>query len=211
VSDRSRDFQGRTPRAATRARRDVRPRAVLDAADELLAREGVPAFTTKRIAERAGISVGALHRRFADCEAVVEALAVAYWSDLEDLVAGLAEADELDRFDDPTSTFLDTLSAGFRARPGFLALWYGGLLTERVRDAVRPRRDALARSVGRMLAARWPDAPIEPRAEAARMIVLTGDRLLLEAFRLDEDGDDALLAEGRLVLRSYLAARLGPA
>ena len=64
---------------------------VLDAAEEVLAREGAGAFTTVRIAQAAGISVGTLYRYFPDKEAIVEALALRYWGDdpnSDDLLAG---------------------------------------------------------------------------------------------------------------------------
>ena len=79
--------------APRQARSRERLRRVLDAADEVLAAEGPEAFTTTRLAEVAGVSIGSVYRFFPDKEAIVEALAVRYWSDFEDLVAGVAEAD----------------------------------------------------------------------------------------------------------------------
>ena len=182
---------------------------VLDAADELLAREGAASFTTTRIAEQAAVPVGSIYRFFDGKEAIVEALAIRYWRDFDDLVAGVAVADERERLGDPAAAVLDALAAGFRARPGFLALWYGGLRTERVRDATRQARTAIAASIERMLAVHWPQAAESDRAVAAAMVVLAGDGLLREAFRRDRDGDSRLLAEGKLMLEAYLAARLG--
>jgi AcrR family transcriptional regulator len=181
---------------------------VLDAADEILVRDGADGFTTTRIAAAAGIPVGSVYRYFPDKETIVEALAVRYWSDFEDLVAAAAEADEQNPLEDPGAVVLDALAAGFRARPGFLALWYGGLRTEQVRDATRPTRTAIARSVERILAIHWPQSDRAARLAAARMVVLTGDGLLREAFREDHDGDVELLAESKLMLDAYLTARL---
>jgi AcrR family transcriptional regulator len=177
----------------------------------VLAQEGAAAFTTKRVAEAAGIPVGSLYRYFDDKELIVEALAVSYWSDFEDLVAGVADADEQEPFADPGAAVLEALAAGFRARPGFLALWHGGLRNEQVRDATRPTRTAIARSIERMLATHWPRAPSAERAAAARMVVLAGDGLLREAFRVDRDGDGKLLEESKVMLDAYLVARLGAA
>lgn len=200
------------PASARREPQQARSRErlwrVLDAADEVLIHEGADALTTTRVAEAAGISVGSLYHYFPDKDAIVEALAVGYWSDFEDLVDGVAHADEITPFEDPADAILDALAAGFRARPGFQALWYGGLRTEKVRDATRPTRHAIARSVERVLAVHWPDARREDRTVAAQMVVLVGDGLLREAFRLDPDGQPNLLAEGKRVLNAYLAARL---
>src|SRR6185437_7319071 len=186
-----------------------RLRRVLDAADEVLAAEGPEAFTTTRLAEVAGVSIGSVYRFFPDKEAIVEALAVRYWSDLEDLVAGVAEADAGEPLDDPVGAVLDVLAAGFRARPGFLALWYGGLRSERVRDATRPTRTAVGVSIARILAHHWPNAPVDALGPAAEMAVLAGDGLLREAFRRDRQGDAHVMAESKVMLRAYLDNRLG--
>ena len=195
--------------APIQARSRERLRRVLDAADEVLAADGAEAFTTTRIAGQAGVPIGSVYRFFPDKEAIVEALAVRYWSDFEDLVAGVAEADASEPVDDPVGAVLDVLAAGFRARPGFLALWYGGLRTERVRDATRPTREAIARSIERILARHWPGSTRRPRARVAEMVVLAGDGLLREAFRRNPRGDAAVLAESKLMLRAYIAERLG--
>ena len=190
------------------ARSRERLRLVLDAADQVLATAGAEAFTTNRIATAAGIPVGSVYRYFPDKQAIAEALALRYWSDFEDLVQAAAETDEREPLSDPGSVVLDTLAAGFRARPGFLALWYGGFRTQRVRDVTRPTRGAIARSVERILATHWPQARKTSRATAAQMVVIAGDGLLREAFRRDPNGDQTLLAEAKLMLDAYIKERL---
>jgi AcrR family transcriptional regulator len=190
------------------ARSKERLRRVLDAADDVLAAEGPGAFTTTRVAEVAGVSIGSVYRFFPDKEAIVEALAVRYWSDFEDLVAGVAEADEAQAVADPVGAVVDVLVAGFRARPGFLGLWFGGLRTEAVRDATRPTRTAIARSIGRILQRHWPEASPDTLARVAEMAVLAGDGLLREAFRRDRQGDAVVLTESKAMLSAYIAERL---
>ena len=203
------DLDAKLRNVPSQARSRARLKRVLDAADEVLASDGTIAFTTTRIAEAAGIPVGSVYHYFPDKEAIVEALAVGYWSDFEYLVSGVAETHERDPLEDPCSAIIETLAAGFRASPGFRALWYGGLRTEQVRNATRPTRTAIARSVGRILAVRWSDASAEELATTARMVVLAGDGLLREAFRVDPQGDEALLAESKLMIDAYVEARLG--
>ncbi len=190
------------------ARSRERLRRVLDAADEVLITQGAGSFTTNRIAQAAGIPVGSVYRYFPDKEAIVEALALRYWSDFEDLVAAAAETDEREPLSDPGAVVLDALAAGFRARPGFLELWYGGLRTEKLRNATRPTRGAIARSIERILSTHWPTADPQERATAALMVVIAGDGLLREAFRVDPEGDPQLLAESKLMLGAYIEARL---
>ena len=104
---------------------------------------------------------------------------------------------------------LEALAAGFRAHPGFLTLWYGGLRTEQVRDTTRPARSAIARSVARILAVHWPWTSVAERERVARMVVIAGDGLLREAFRVDRDGDRQVLEESTAMLNAYVEARLG--
>jgi AcrR family transcriptional regulator len=204
------DLETRLRNVPIQARSRQRLQLVLDAADAVLATDGADSFTTTRIAAAAGIPVGSVYRYFPDKEAIVEALAVRYWSDFEDLVAAVAETDERDPLEDPGATVLETLAAGFMARPGFLALWYGGLRTEQVRNVTRPTRSAIARSVERILSVHWPQAPARARSVTAQMVVLAGDGLLREAFRRNPNGEPALLAESKLMLDAYITARLEP-
>jgi AcrR family transcriptional regulator len=190
------------------ARSRARLGRVLDGAEEVLEQVGAEAFTTTAVARAAGVSVGSVYRFFGDKQAIIEALAVRYWSDFADLVAGVAEADALEPVADPVQEILSVLAAGFRARPGFLVLWYGGLRSARVRDSTRSARQAIAGSVEQILARHWPQTPQPNRALTASMLVLAGDGLLREAFRLDPTGDPTVLAESRAMLQSYLDDRL---
>ena len=49
--------------------------AILEAATQILERHGEGAFTTNRVAERAGVSIGTLYQYFADKQAILAALA----------------------------------------------------------------------------------------------------------------------------------------
>jgi AcrR family transcriptional regulator len=186
-------------------------RRLLDAADEVLEREGASALSTVRIAELADMSVASLYRYFPDKEAIAEALALRYWRELADLVERVAEAAEREPLADPLAAVLEALAAGFRARPGFLALWYSGHRTERVRDVTRAIRHNVGDSVQRIIAVHWPDSAAELRRVVAGMSVLIGDGLLREAFRINRDGDPLVLAEGRHALNCYVTDRLGAA
>jgi AcrR family transcriptional regulator len=203
------DADARLRNVPRQERSRARLRSVLDAGEVLLGREGASAFTAARIAREAGIPVGSVYHYFADKEAIAEALALRYWSDFADLVAGVAETDEREPLADPAGAVLETLAGGFRARPGFMALWFGGLRSERLREVTRPTRTAIAGSIARILAVHWPSADPATRASAARMVVIAGDGLLREAFRTDQQGDQWLLGEGKTMFDAYLSARLG--
>jgi AcrR family transcriptional regulator len=195
-------------RPPTQQRARDRVQRILDGADRLLADEGVEALGTKQVASVAGISIGSLYFWFPDKESIAEALARRYWDELTELVTGVAQAAEAGEIADPSAEVLAALAAGFRARPGFLALWFDGLRSERLREATRPYRAQVAGSVQRILAATEPHANPETSREVAGMVVLLGDAILREAFRLDRSGEQTVLAEGARVLRAYIDDRL---
>ena len=196
-------------RVPSQTRSRAKVEAVLDAANEVLARDGAGALTTKRVAEVAGVSVGTVYQYFADKEALAEALALRYFGELHELMSELADRVEDEPFDDPAGAVLDEYAAAYRERPGFTALWWSGLRTERLRDATRPGRQVVASHLVRLLAAQGAVDDPDRLASTARMSVLIADGILREAFRLTPTRDRELLEEGTRVLRAYLAAELG--
>jgi AcrR family transcriptional regulator len=186
-------------------------RRLLDAADKVLAGEGAAALNTVRIAGVAGVSVASLYRYLPDKHAIIEALAERYWQELADLVESVAATDEQEPLADPIAAVLEALASGFRARPGFLAMWYSELRTERVRDVTRVTRRHVAASLTRIIATHWPATAAEQRSATAEACVLIGDGMLREAFRIDRSGDPRVLAEAGYALQGYLIHRLGAA
>jgi AcrR family transcriptional regulator len=206
ISSQTTDRVRRVPQQG-RSREKVR--RVLDAADELLAREGAGALITTRVAEEAGVAVGSVYSYFPDKAAIAEALALRYWSVVTDSIAEVVEADARQPLTDPVRAVLDAVVAGFRGSAGFRALWFSPLRTEHIRDVTRPLRTEVGGLLERLLAVHWPHAGTAERITAARMFVLAGDGLLREAFRLDPDGDPTVLAEGLAMIQAYLISRLG--
>lgn len=181
---------------------------ILAAAQRVLDREGAEALSTVRVAEEAGASIGSLYHWYPDKEAIAEALALRYWDELASLIEDVADATERGDVEAPIERTLEVLAAGFRARPGFLALWFGGLRTEGVRDATRPVRQRAAVAIERLLVVIAPGSDPALRARVASVLAVMGDGLLREAFRLDPDGQPELLAEGAIALGAYATTRL---
>jgi len=187
----------RVPRQARSRERLAR---MLDAADELLVREGPGALTTTRVATAAGVSVGSLYQYLPDKEAIVEALAGRYLADFEALMATLGETAARERWDDPVGELIDAFSAAYRERPGYRALWFGREMTPALRAADRDNKAALADGLVAVLGS----LGFAVGPTAARTGVLVADALLQEAFRSDSRGDAELIAEAKRVLRLYL-------
>lgn len=62
--------------------------AILDAGIALIEREGVTRFTTNRVAERAGVSVGSLYQYFANKEMILAGIVERGVLDMESLIRG---------------------------------------------------------------------------------------------------------------------------
>ncbi|HEY3773612.1 MAG TPA: TetR/AcrR family transcriptional regulator [Solirubrobacteraceae bacterium] len=193
-------------RLPTQRRARERVERILDAADAVLARDGV--LGTRPVAEAAGVSIGSLYHWFPDKESIALALALRHWSELSELVAAIADRAEAGALPDPIGEAFAALAGGFRARPGFLALWFGELRTALLREATRPSRERVAGSVQRILEVTHPASDAELLPMVARVVTLLGDGVLREAFRVDRDGDPLLLAEGTHALRAYVTERL---
>ena len=65
--------------------------AILEAAAQVLAKEGAPRFTTARVAERAGVSVGSVYQYFPNKAAILFRLQSDEWRQTSDLLRAIFE------------------------------------------------------------------------------------------------------------------------
>ena len=65
--------------------------AILDAAVRVLARDGARRFTTVRVAEEAGVSVGSLYQYFPNKEALLFRLQADEWSETGDILGEILD------------------------------------------------------------------------------------------------------------------------
>src|SRR5215510_6522657 len=91
----------RTPRIASRkqpkqARSTDLVAAILEAAIQVLASEGAQRFTTIRVAERAGVSVGSLYQYFPNKESILFRLQQDEWESTSRLLDGIFNDASLD-------------------------------------------------------------------------------------------------------------------
>lgn len=139
---------------------------ILDAAAQVLLREGYARATTNRIAERAGISIGSLYQYFKDKDAVFDALVERYFALMVDAVR-----------EDPIDTALP-LEESFR-RLALLAL------------RVWPRGPEVLRHLEHV-----PRANVRNRARKAKTELLGVLRMVVDGHRgqLRLRGDDLDMA-----------------
>jgi AcrR family transcriptional regulator len=83
--------------------------AILEAAAQVLAKEGAPRFTTARVAERAGVSVGSIYQYFPNKAAILFRLQSDEWrqtSDLLRVILADARRPPLERLRDLVHAFI---------------------------------------------------------------------------------------------------------
>ncbi|MFI9330126.1 TetR/AcrR family transcriptional regulator [Kitasatospora sp. NPDC052868] len=211
---------GAARRRPVQQRSQERCERILDACANLLDAVGAGALTTKEVAHRAQVPIGTLYQFFSGKEDLLAALAV------RNLELYLQRLDRRLFAEAPvgpagfTDLAVDEFVAMKRAVPGFGQVDFGlagALVPAGVRDdrhlldtdldnntAVALRLQALG---GEVFAASDPAA----LTLGLRVALEAADAVLKLAFRSDPDGDPALIAECKRLVRCYLADQLtGP-
>ena len=146
--------------------------AILDAAGQVLAKEGAQRFTTARVAEKAGVSVGSLYQYFPNKAAILFRLQSDEWRQTNDLLRGILEdasRPPLERLRTLVHAFIrsECDEAAVRVALDDAAPLY--------RDApeAHEARASGARTVERFMQEALPDAPEATRALAGDLITTT--------------------------------------
>ncbi len=92
--------------AELRRTTEARQAELIDAALHIIATRGIAALTTRSLAERVGLTSGAIFRHFASIDALIEAVVVRVESVMESTFppSGLPPGERLDRFVEARST-----------------------------------------------------------------------------------------------------------
>jgi AcrR family transcriptional regulator len=178
---------------------------VLAAADQIMATEGADAITMIRLAAESGVSVGSLYRYLPNRETVIESLARHYLGLLEQQMDSMIEAVRLDPVDDLVDAGVEIFAEFYRSHPGFRALWFSRHLTEETRELDRAHKLVMAQRLRDLLVAQNIRQGNEITLQIGQTIQLTTDAILQEAFRTNPSGDPSLLAQLKVMIRSYLA------
>lgn len=146
--------------------------AILDAAVQVLAKEGAQRFTTARVAEKAGVSVGSLYQYFPNKAAILFRLQSDEWRQTTELLRGIlqdAGKPPLERLRRLVHAFIrsECDEAAVRVALDDAAPLY--------RDApeAREARASGARTVEAFMQEALPDAPEATRALAGKLITTT--------------------------------------
>lgn len=190
---------------------------LLAAADVEFARHGLAGATTTAIAERAGVSVGALYRFFDDKRAIADALAQRYLDDAAHAFAAVLDAAGDDRDVDATVRRLVRCAAELQsAHAGYYRLAQdlrpdgddspGRVVRTALVDTFVERLGQLG-----LLGGRGPSGTSTDRVDARHVIELIVEtvRHTLVVHPPSSPGREAALTELESMVAAYAAARLG--
>ncbi|WP_432029755.1 TetR family transcriptional regulator [Streptomyces sp. 1222.5] len=190
-------------RAPVQRRSAERLTRILDACAELLDEVGYDALSTRTVALRAGVPIGSVYRFFGNKRQMADALAQ---RNLERYTERVVERLKEARAGDwraAMDAVLDEYLAMKRTAPGFSLVDFGNQIPVGSRQA-EPNTRVADRLIGLLSAflGRSPDASLH---RVFLVAVESADSLVQLAFRLDPQGDEAIIAETRELLRAYLA------
>ncbi|MEU6668909.1 TetR/AcrR family transcriptional regulator [Streptomyces sp. NPDC046727] len=189
-------------RAPVQRRSAERLTRILDACAELLDEVGYDDLSTRTVAQRAGVPIGSVYRFFGNKREMADALAQRnlerYVERVTERLKGARKGDWRAAMD----AVLDEYLAMKRTAPGFSLVDFGNQIPVGSRHA-EPNTRVADRLTG-LLAdylTRTPDADLR---RVFLVAVESADTLVQLAFRVDPQGDAAIIHETRELLRAYL-------
>ncbi|MER6258630.1 TetR/AcrR family transcriptional regulator [Streptomyces sp900105245] len=190
-------------RAPVQRRSAERLTRILDACAELLDEVGYDELSTRTVALRAGVPIGSVYRFFGNKRQMADALAQ---RNLERYTERVVERLKESRAGDwraAMDAVLDEYLAMKRTAPGFSRVDFGNQIPVGSRQT-EPNTRVADRLIG-LLSAFLDRSPDESLHRVFLVAVESADSLVQLAFRLDPQGDEAIIAETRELLRAYLA------
>lgn len=197
-------------RVPTQARSRDKVERALAAAERLVRAEGPEAITLPRVADEAGLSVGALYQYLPDRDAIVRTVIARYHARLEAALRSAVEAASAAHPDpdpDPVGAIIRAVAAIYQDEELARALRAARAGAAADADSAdhKARMATLAAALLRAhgLAGSSDDAHL---AVVARVAFLGADAVMHEAFAAPEAERAALLAELERTLRASLGA-----
>ena len=193
-------------RSPLQARSNRTVEEILDAASSLLGRVPFEQITTSRIAEQAGISVGALYRFYSDKQEIFDAIAVreldAFRAEIERAFSArqliFSPRKSLGRVLDAYVDFLES-------RPHFRELSLGSHISEWTRESQSDPQTGPGGILGDLLVKKCGWKPGKKLQLKIRVAAEAGDRVIAFAYKQESpEARQAVLKELKDMLTRYL-------
>ncbi|WP_407646807.1 TetR family transcriptional regulator [Allosaccharopolyspora coralli] len=181
---------------------------MLTACAELVDEVGYDGLTTTLIAERAGVAVGSLYQFFPDKRAVVQELTLRNLDRFMSMLADRFEGAHWAHWWDAVDTVFEVYMTMHREAPAFSRLHFGDVVDLRLLDETKDNNAVIADKLTTFIGGEF-GMDLDRLATPLSVAVEAADAVLHMAFRNDSNGDPALVAEARELVRGYLSSRLG--
>ncbi|MEV5513250.1 TetR/AcrR family transcriptional regulator [Streptomyces flaveolus] len=179
-----------------------RRKAILDAAEALLAEQGYEAATLKATGERAGIPIASMYHYFADRYQVDAELLQRHLSELDRLIGAALAESRARTLREAVDIVTDLLLDYLRRHRSCTELWFTGRHAT-LDELVRAFDEAQAERLWQYLVEQR-FVPADTPLLALRLVFEVGTRLFDSAFRRSPAGDDATIDEARRLVTAYL-------
>ena len=202
-------------RAPLQLRSQQTVQRVLDAASALLQRVSLEEITTTRIAEEAGLSIGALYRFFPDKQSIIDAIAVRH---VEQFKAGVEpkllklavrEAATFKKFDPAVllNAVIDAYVVYLDAHPDFRTISFGRHISAATKEREASPQVGLPGLLKKFIVRRLGLADSAELDLRLRVVSEAGERLIAYAYEQGTcDERDRVIAEMKRMLARYLFA-----
>lgn len=202
----STEGEGRSAREPRQSRGQKRVEEILDAAESVIAEQGLDAATTNAIAERAGASVGSLYHFFPSKDAIVQALAMRFSAISEELNARAMPPSAVHL---PLDKLFERIVMNqvnlIEERPAFSAVYDASCRDVLGKQAYEEMDRVIVGQVERFLAARLPRMPKKEREIAARISVTVVNDVLEDARLAGPELRRGLVRELQRMMVRYFA------
>jgi len=189
-------------RAPVQRRSAERLTRILDACADLLDEAGYDALSTRAVAARAEVPIGSVYRFFGNKRQMADALAQRNLERYAERVTERLKGERRGDWRAAVDAVLDEYLAMKRTAPGFSLVDFGNQIPVGVRQAEPNTR--VADRLTDLLSGYLGRSPGEELRRVFLVAVESADTLVQLAFRVDPEGDGAIIHETRELLRAYL-------
>jgi AcrR family transcriptional regulator len=191
-------------RVPVQGRSVARVKRMLDACAQLVDEVGYEALTTTLLAERAGVAIGSVYQFFPDKRAIVQALTLRNMEGYLDRLARRFGGGAFEHWWGGVDAAIDEYIDMHRTVPGFRTLHFGDVVDVHLLDDDRDNNAVIAGQISGLLVEQFGILDSTRLRFALEVAVEAADALIKLAFRRDPDGDAAVLAEAKALIREYL-------
>ena len=195
-----------TRRTPLQARSNKTVEEILDAAAALLGKIPFEEITTSRVAQEAGISVGALYRFYSDRQEIFDAIAVRELDIFREEIERAFSARQL--IFSPRKSLgrvLDAYIDFLESRPHFRELALGNHISDRTRENQSDPQTGPGGILGALLVGKCGFRPGKRLQLKIRIAAEAGDRVIAFAYRQETpEARKAVLQELKEMLTKYL-------